>query len=74
MLGRLKMSVEECIEAYKELSEKVFQKRKIIQAKFSSRALANMTETLVKKIIRDRDEDEDALLKDRPDSKCKVYV
>lgn len=38
MLGRLRMSIKDCIQAYKDLSEKVFTKRNLV-----SRAVAKGT-------------------------------
>ena len=75
MLGRLKMSVDECIDAYMSLSDKVFQKKRLpmtvkgnIQGRFDSEKLVRV----VKEIVAERGLQEDALLKDSPDAVCKM--
>jgi hypothetical protein len=78
MLGRLKMSIEECEDAYISLSERVFQRVHYlpvslsgkIQGRFDSRAL----ETAVKETLSERGLEEDTLLKEGSDSTCKVQV
>lgn len=74
MLGRLNMSINECINAYISLSDKVFQKESHrvtvkghIQGIFDSKELARV----VKEIVTERGL-QDALLKDFPDAACKV--
>lgn len=76
MLGRLQMTVQECIDAYTALCRKVFVKsghyvnfRGQIKGRFDSSEL----EKAVKSIVQDRGLDENALLKD-PDAPCKVFV
>ena len=75
MLGRLKMDVDECITAYTTLSDQIFQKKRHrvtlrghIQGRFDSDEL----ERVIKEIIVKRGLEEDALLKDAQDAKCKV--
>ena len=78
MLGRLRMSVEECIAAYIELSSKVFQKEHVvpltirgnIRAKYSSENLQRAIEDVVEAQLLDRN----ALLKDTSPQACKVFV
>lgn len=78
MLGRLKMTVDECISAYADLSDEVFQKKHHrvniraggIQGRFDSSAL----ERAFKEIIVSRGFDEDELLFDNHDGACKVFV
>lgn len=77
MLGRLKMTVDECISAYADLSDEVFQKkhhrvniRAGIQGRFDSSAL----ERAVKEIIVSKGFDKDELLFDKHDDACKVQV
>jgi hypothetical protein len=77
MLGRLQMSIDECTDAYITLSEKIFQKRRHrvnvkgqVQGRFDSEEL----ERAIKEIVVKQGLDEDALLKDSPDAKCKVWV
>ncbi len=77
MLGRLKMTVNECIEAYISLSDRIFQKKKhrvtingSIQGRFDSEELSQA----VKDIVKARAFPEDTLLKDTSVDSCKVYV
>lgn len=77
MLGRLQMTVQECIEAYIRLSDRVFHRKNRmvtikgrIRGKFDSAAL----EEAVRTILTDRGLSPDALLKDSDDAPCKVYV
>ncbi len=75
MLGRLRMTVEECIEAYNNLMPSVFEKTKHrfsvrkgkLQGRFDSEALTNG----VKRVLKSVDMEEDELLKD-PVSNCKT--
>lgn len=74
MLGRLRMTVHECIEAYTSLSDKVFEKkshRVKINGKLQGRFDAAKLEDTIKEILRARDLNEDELLKDVAAS-CKV--
>lgn len=75
MLGRLRMTVADCITSYLELSDQIFRKeahrvtiKGEIQGRFDSEVLARA----VKKVIRDHGLEEDALLKDESDNTCKV--
>ena len=77
MLGRLRMTVEDCIDAYTSLSDKVFEKkshRVTVKGKLQGRFDMVELEGAVKQILVDRSFDKDALLKDSPDAPCKVYV
>ena len=78
MLGRLRMSIRDCIDAYIRLSDKVFKKihyspvswRGRAQGRFDHKAL----ETAIKDVVISAGLKEDALLKDdRPDS-CKLLA
>ena len=83
MLGRLRMSIKDCISAYLKISERIFQPKRdafnkagqvrdFLQAngKFDHRNL----EAAIKEIITKQcEKSEDELLKD-PDPRCKVYV
>ena len=74
MLGRLQMTVDECIEAYTSLSDKVFEKkthRVKINGKLQGRFDGAELEHNIKRILRDRNLNEDELLKD-VDAPCKV--
>ena len=75
MLGRLKLSIDECISAYLSLSDRVFQqkrhrvsKRGNIQGRFDSEEL----ERAVKEVVAESGLDGNALLKDASDDACKV--
>jgi hypothetical protein len=75
MLGRLRMSVDESIEAYLSLSDRIFQKKRHrvtvkgkIQGRFDSEELA----VAVKKVIKAQGLDEESLFKDEADIACKV--
>lgn len=77
MLGRLKMSIKECIDAYTTLSAKVFKKKRhrlMWMGKFQGRFDSAELERSVKKILVERNLQENELLKDASDSSCKVYV
>lgn len=74
MLGRLRMTADECIEAYTSLSDNVFEKKSHrikINGKLQGRFDAAKLEDTIKQILRARDLDEDELLKDIGAS-CKV--
>ncbi|KAK4251063.1 kinesin light chain [Corynascus novoguineensis] len=75
MLGRLRMTVDECIEAYTLLSDEVLEKshRVNINGELLDRFDATKLEQVVKEILAARGLGEDALLEDR-DSSCKVFV
>ena len=75
MLGRLRMSVDESIDAYLSLSDRIFQKKRHrvtvkgnIQGRFDSEELARA----VKDVIKKQGLQEDTLLKDAPEAACKV--
>ena len=75
MLGRLKMSVADSIDAYLSLSDRVFRKTRHrvtvkgkVQGRFDSEELARA----VREVVKRQGLQEDALLKDVPDASCKV--
>lgn len=76
MLGRLKMDIDACIDAYTDMSDKIFQKKHHrvnarngqIQGRFDSDEL----ERAIKAIVGNQGLSEDTLLMDRPDTSCKV--
>jgi hypothetical protein len=77
MLGRLKMSIDECIEAYMQLSNRIFQKKRhrvTVRGKIQGRFDSDELEQAVKEVIRGQGLQDDALLKDAPGSTCKVQV
>jgi hypothetical protein len=71
------MTVDKCIDAYVSLSDNIFGKKchhvktnGQPQGRFDTAA----PERAIKKILRDRGLAEDVLLRDSPDTVCKVYV
>ncbi|KAI1615399.1 hypothetical protein EDD36DRAFT_462913 [Exophiala viscosa] len=77
MLGRLEMTIDECIEAYTSLADKVFQKKaprmKItgkIRGQFDSKKL----EDAIREVVEKRTTQKDTLLKSEADTACKVFV
>lgn len=77
MLGRLRMTVDECIAAYASLSRKVFEKkghRARLDGRLQGRYDAKALEQAVQQILAENGHDKDALLKDSSDGACKVYV
>ncbi|CAN9217260.1 unnamed protein product [Alternaria alternata] len=77
MLGRLKMSVADCITAYLSLSDCVFRKtrhRVTVKGQVQGRFDADELARAVKEVVRQQGLPEDALLKDVPEAGCKVFV
>jgi hypothetical protein len=75
MLGRLKMSIDEAIDAYLSLSSQVFEKkahRVTIKGKLQGRFDSKELEKVVKEIVEKHGLEAEALLKDAPDAACKV--
>ena len=75
MLGRLRMSVEDCIAAYSALSKDVFVKKRMllnfkgnVQARFDTAAL----EKAVLKYIEAADLPKNALMWDTDEIQCKT--
>jgi hypothetical protein len=75
MLGRLRMTIDDCINAYLSLSDRVFQKKRHrvsvkgqIQGRFDSEELAQA----VKEVITRQGLSENVLLKDTSETTCKV--
>ena len=70
------MTVDECIEAYVTLCDRIFQKQRhrvTIKGKVQGRFDTDELERAIKEIIKKQGRLEDALLKDdAPDAKCKV--
>lgn len=70
MLGRLHMTVAECIKVYMSFQKLIFQKKKAgflpvdIRGRLTSRYSAETFENAIKQIIRSRGLDEDAFLKE----------
>jgi hypothetical protein len=75
MLGRLKMSVADCITAYLSLSDRVFRQtrhRVTIKGRVQGRFDAEELAQAVKEIVEQQGLPEEALLKGAPDAGCKV--
>lgn len=75
MLGRLKMSIDDSIDAYLSLSDRIFQKKRHrvtvkgnIQGRFDSEELTQA----VKEVVTAQKLKENTLLKDISDDVCKV--
>lgn len=76
MLGRLEMSIDECIEAYTALSDRVFPKQRHrvkVDGQMQGRFDTIELERFVKEQVAKKEGSEDALFKQRDDTKCKVY-
>ncbi|KAL8296146.1 hypothetical protein RB600_001572 [Gaeumannomyces tritici] len=76
MLGRLRMTVDECIVTYTSLSDRVFEKKSHrinIKGQLKGRFDGAELEAAIKKTLRDCGLEEDALLNDF-DTSCKVFV
>jgi hypothetical protein len=77
MLGRLKMSVEDCITAYMSLAHEVFEQQRrmfTIRGGIQGRFDAKTLEEAVKRILEQQGLHKETLLKDDPDADCKMYV
>jgi len=78
MLGRLRMSVEECIAAYIDLSSRVFQKKHAmpvtVRGKVKARYSSKELQRAIEDVVAARHLDKDALLKDTSPQACKVFV
>ncbi|KAF7512509.1 hypothetical protein GJ744_001444 [Endocarpon pusillum] len=77
MLGRLRMDIDECINAYMELCNRIFTKKKTllnIKGKIQGRFDTKVLEEGIKKIVRDKTGSEDTLLRDDPNAPCKTFV
>lgn len=77
MLGRLRMSVADCITAYLSLSDRVFRKTRHrvtvkgqVQGRFDAEELARA----VREVVAKQGLQEDALLRDESAATCKVCV
>jgi hypothetical protein len=75
MLGRLRMSVADCITAYVSLSDRVFRKtrhRVTVRGKVQGRFDAEELARAVKEVVKQQGLPEAALLKDVPEAECRV--
>ncbi|KXN83116.1 Calcium-independent phospholipase A2-gamma [Leucoagaricus sp. SymC.cos] len=78
MLGRLRMTVDQCIEAYESLASKIFaesiQHQVYDMANTGARYSASALESAIKEIVKKYTGDEDALMRDTSENPCKVFV
>ena len=77
MLGRLEMDVQPCIDAYSELSRRIFSKKSLPvdwRGHVNGRYKASELEDAIKKIVKDSGSPEDAPLSDGKGRGCRVYV
>jgi hypothetical protein len=77
MLGELRMDVDQCIEAFMELTRVVFKKRRhqfslSVTGKINSRFEAVQLERVIKELCIRSGLDPDALLMGGNDVKCKT--
>ncbi|KAH7398410.1 phospholipase [Pyrenochaeta sp. MPI-SDFR-AT-0127] len=71
------MTVDECIDAYVLLSDRIFKKQRhrvTIKGQVQGRFDSDELERAIKEIITKQGLTEDALLRDIPANKCKVFV
>jgi hypothetical protein len=75
MLGRLKMDVQQCIDAYRQLSNQAFKRRRRIPfsmgGKICERFDSKELEMAIKKILVKQGYSKDTLLKE-PGASCRV--
>lgn len=74
MLGRVRMTAEECVEAYMSLCDRVFEKKPIESISKASFRRVSIQPSLSGPPNRFRGFNEDLLFKDSPNASCKVYV
>lgn len=78
MLGRLRMSVKECIHAYRTIAAEILigsRLRKVARLVMTgARYPSEVFEEAVKNLIREKLSDSDALLLEDKPPRCKVYV
>lgn len=77
MLGRLQMTIEDCITAYVNLSDRIFKKQRhrvTIKGTVQGRFDTDELERAIKEIVVQSGLPEDALLWDNVPARCKVYV
>jgi hypothetical protein len=80
MLGRLEMSIEDCLQAFKTMSADIFASswkqapilKHIGAIAGSSRFKAKGLNTAVKKLLREKKIDEEILLREGREPSCKV--
>ena len=75
MLGRLKMDVQQCIDAYCSLSARAFKRTRTVPLSMSGKVRERFSskdlEIAIKEVLSTQGYDEDELLKDL-DTSCRV--
>lgn len=77
MLGRLRMTVDDAIDAYLSVADSVFQKkahRVTIKGKIQGRFDSDELARSVKKVVKGQGLDEDSLLKDEAETSGTVCL
>jgi hypothetical protein len=82
MLGRLQMTISECLSVYKSLSEKVFcpSWKQGFGVKLLNAGIGNAwfkgedLEQAVKRLLTEQGLSEDIFMRETPDPECKVCV
>ncbi|KAG9240400.1 phospholipase, patatin family protein [Calycina marina] len=75
MLGRLRMSIEDCIDAYLLLSDRIFRKKRhrvTVKGNIQGRFDSDELERAIKEVVVAQGFPENTLLKDTSDNACKV--
>lgn len=78
MLGRLRMTVDQCIEAYQRLASKIFKAGALSQidsiANCGARYSGSALEGAIKEVVEQYTGDVDAPMRDPLENPCKVWV
>jgi hypothetical protein len=75
MLGRLRMSIDDCIDAYLSLSDRIFQKKRhrvTVKGNIQGRFDSDVLERAIKEVVVAQGLPENTLLKDTSDNACRV--
>jgi len=73
MLGRLRMIIDDCIDAYLTLSDRIFRKKRhrvTVKGHIQGRLDSDELERAVKEVIKAQGVSEEALLKDVSGNRC----
>lgn len=75
MLGRLRMSIEETVQAYEMLSERIFSKKSVLSKIYKkSRFDTELFTSIIQAVIREKVGDSHAKLIDNRADTCKMCV
>lgn len=77
MLGRLNMSVDECIKVYEELMVSIFGSKSwpfSASGHINPQYDAESLKAAIKKVLREHDLPEDSVFNDGTERRCRVYV